>query len=387
MNSHKSFKFRIYPSLAQRNRMGQWENALRFLWNLAHEQRLMGLRRTEKRYLSAFDQGREITELRASLPWLNDVPRDVCEAVLATLDAAWRGCFDRIARAPKWKKRGQAISLKETHSKSWRISDRSLHFPKLGPMRIVYHRPLVGTPKSCIIKRDGDQWFAVIVCAVEAHEPDPRTEPVIALDLGIANFAGTSDGELIPNPRHLEASLKRLARAHRTVSRRRKGSKNREKANAHVARIYRKVRRQREHHLHVLSARFAKSHGVVVLEKLNVAGMIRGNCARSIADAGWSSFANMLRYKLAERGGSLIEVNPAYTSQKCAECGAIDAASRPSQSEFACTSCGHRDHADLNAAKNIKSRASRSVQLGEASPLGGRRTKKRSPMAVETRCV
>src|SRR5690606_17054361 len=134
-----------------------------------------------------------------------------------------------------------------------------------------------------------------------------------------------------------------------------KGSSRRKKAQLRVMRLHRKVRRQREHTLHVLSARLAKSHGVVVIEKLNVAGMIQGNLSRSIADAGWSRFAEMLRYKLAWSGGTLIEVPAHYSSQTCSLCGVVDAASRKRE-RFCCTACGHTDHADLNAAKVLKQR-------------------------------
>jgi putative transposase len=250
------------------------------------------------------------------------------------------------------------------------------------------HRALEGKPKTCTLKRDGDQWFVSIVCELDVAEPAPRAGPVVAIDRGVANFGATSDGDMIANPRHLERALKRLARAQRTVSRRKKGSKNREKAKVRVARIHRKVRRQRDHFLHVQSARIAKSHGVVVLEKLNVAGMmIRGRCARSIADAGWSRFAEMLRCKLAWSGGSLVEVPAAYSSQTCSECGAVDAKSRRSQSSFACTSCGFLDHADLNAAKVLLARANRSSALpvdGSACKGPGR-SRKRVALRVPRR--
>jgi len=367
--------------MSQIERLEEWDRALRFLWNLAQEQRKLGYARSrgERRFPSAFDQMKELTELRTSLSWLNDVPRNVCDQLLKELDKAWQCCFAKLARAPRWKRKGRDFSsFCEPHPKTWSLVDGHVRFPKLGFLRTVMHRPLEGTPKTCTLKRDGDQWFVSIVCEVETVDPIPRTEPVVAIDRGIVNFGATSDGELIPNPELLVASLKRLAQAQRTVSRRRKGSKNRDKAKRRVVRIHRTVRRQRENYLHVLTARLAKSHGIVVLEKLNVAGMVRSNLGRSISDVGWSSFANMLRYKLAWSGGSLVEVPAAYSSQTCSACGSIDATSRRSQSVFRCTSCGYKDHADLNAAKILKSRANRSVLLGEdAGSSQLRRTKKR----------
>jgi putative transposase len=382
----KAFRFRVYPTPAQAARLDAWEGALRFLWNLALEQRKLGLARprVERRYPSAFDQINELTELRAALPWLADVPRNVCSQLLVELDRAWQRCFAKLARAklaraPRWKRRGRdSLGFCEPHPKVWRVDGTNVRFPKLGTLHTVMHRPLDGKPKTCSLKRDGDQWFVSIICELDLAEPAPRESPIVAIDRGITNFGATSGGDMIANPRNLEASLKRLAHAQRTVSRRKKGSKNREKAKARVSRIHRKVRRQRDHFLHVQSARLAKSHGVVVLERLNVAGMIRGRCARSIADAGWSRFANMLRYKLAWSGGSLVEVPAAYSSQTCSTCGTIDAESRRSQAVFCCTSCGYHDHADLNAAKILLARANRSGLPAEGSPkLGTLRNRKR----------
>jgi putative transposase len=389
VRTSKAFRYRVYPTPEQVTRLDAWESALRFLWNLALEQRKLGLARPrdERRYPTAFDQINELTELRSELPWLADVPRNVCSQLLVELDRAWQRCFAKLARAPRWKRRGRdALGFCEPHPKAWRVDGKNVRFPKLGTLRTVMHRPLEGKPKTCSLQRDGDQWFVSIVCELDLAEPALREGPVVAIDLGIANFGATSDGEMIANPRNLEASLNRLARAQRTISRRKKGSKNREKAKLRVARIHRKVRRQRDHFLHVQSARLAKSHGVVVLEKLNVAGMIRGRCARSIADAGWSRFAEFLRYKLALSGGTLTEVPSAYSSQTCSACGTIDAESRRSQAVFHCTSCGYRDHADLNAAKILLARANRSGLPVEGSPkLGTPRNRKRIGLRVPRR--
>lgn len=389
MRVSKAFRFRVYPDARQVERLHAWQSALRFLWNLALEQHRIGLSRCgdDKRYPTAFDQINELTALRAELPWLADVPRNVCAQLLVELDKAWQRCFKKLGKRPRWKRKGiDSLGLCEPHPKAWRLDGNIVRFPKLGNLRAVIHRPTEGTAKTCTLKRDGDQWFVSIIYQLDAVEPTHREGPVVAIDRGITNFGATSDGDMIASPRNLEASLKRLAHAQRTVSRRKKGSKNREKAKARVARIHRKVRRQRDHFLHVQSARLAKSHGVVVLENLNVAGMIRGRCARSIADAGWSRFADMLRYKLAWSGGTLVEVPAAYSSQTCSACGCVDAESRRSQAVFRCTSCGYRDHADLNAAKILLARANRSGLPVEGSlKLGTLRNRKRVGLRVPRR--
>lgn len=358
MRIYKGFRYRIYPTAKQQERLIAWESALRFLWNAANEQRLIGLDRPrgERKYYTAFEQEKELTQVRAEFPWLADVPRNVSSQLLIELDKAWQRCFKRLGRAPSWKRKGRDfLGLCEPHPKIWRLDGTNIRFPKLGTLRTVLHRTLEGIPKTCTLRREGDQWFASILCEIEVTEPVPRIEPVVALDRGIIHLLADSDGKLTANPRHFEAALKRLVRAQRVVSRRKKGSKNREKAKTRVMRLHRKVRRQREHVLHELTAAYAKSHGTVVVEKLNVQGMIRSRLARHIADAGWSKLVEFLRYKLALSGGQLVEVPAAYSSQMCSVCGSVDAASR-SRERFCCTTCGHVDHADLNAAKVLKHR-------------------------------
>jgi putative transposase len=262
----------------------------------------------------------------------------------------------------------------------------TLRFPKLGNLRAVVHRPLEGNPKSCTIRRDGDQWFVSIVCELELADPAPRLEPLVALDRGITHLVADSDGTLIENSEPLEAALKRLARAQRVVSRRKKGCNNRKKAASRVNRLHRKIRRQRDHVLHTLSAAYAKSHGTVVVERLQTANLLQNRpLARRIADASWSRLVDLLRYKLAWSGGRLVEVPAAYSSQTCSGCGAIDPESRHRQS-FHCTQCGYDDHADLNAAKILKSRANRSALPVEGPPpKGTRRSRKVVKLRVPRR--
>ena len=387
MKFFKTFKFRAYPSPSQEARASSWMDALRSLWNLAHEQRLLALNKPvgEQKFYGAFDQINELTDLRSEFSWLADVPRNACSQVLVELDKGWQRAFKKLAKRPKWKRKERdAMSVCEPHSKVWRIEDDGVVFPKLGLIRVVQHRRLEGIPKTCVLSRDVDQWFVTITSEVTKEDVPSRLEPVVAIDVGCINLVADSDGKKIENPRFVERSLVRLGRSQRSLERKEKGSKNREKARLRFARLHRKVRRQRNHVLNEISISYAKSHGVVVIEKLDIQGMAikkgayKAGLNRSIYGAGWGRLFGMLLYKLTWLGGTLIEVPAAYSSQTCSSCEHVDRSSRRSQSNFCCVACGHTEHADINAAKVLKSRASRSVLPVEGMLLeGARRNRKR----------
>jgi putative transposase len=384
---HKTFKFRIYPDKSTIDRLIQWNFALIWFWNLANEQRKLGHGRPkdERIYPTAFDQGKELTQLRKEVDWLSDVPRHACESILDRLDKAWTRCFNKTCFEPRWKKKKDAISIVEYQGTKFSISRNRLKFPKLTPIPIIMSRPLEGKPKSCTIKRDGDQWFACIVCEVNIGTPESRTEAPVGIDRGVRNLIADSNDRLVTNPKFLDKSLKKLARAQRAVSRKIKGSSNREKAKNKVSRIHRTVRRQREHFLHVESTRYAKSHGIVVLEELKTKNMIRvgGGLSRNIGDSGWGMFAQFLDYKLKWSGGILGLVNPAYTSQTCSACNHVDKASRVGD-RFKCTKCGHTDHADTNGAKIVLARWSPACQPVEgSSQRAPRRSRKSKSVKVD----
>ena len=400
----KGFRYRVYPTDEQVDRLRRWEDALRFLWNLANEQRVMGLSRcgSDKRYPTAFDQINELTDLRAELPWLADVPRDVCAQLLMELDKAWQRCFKSLGKAPRFKRKDRdSLGFSESHPKMFRFTGSTLRFPKLGNLRAVVHRPLEGKPKTCTLREEAGQWFASIVCEIEVSDPAPRASPVVALDRGVTNLIADSDGNIVENPKHMAAAAKRLARAQRVVARRKKGSKNSAKAKRRVAVIHRKVRRQREHVLHTISTRLSKSHAIVVVEKLNIKNMTKSaagtiekpgvNVAqkrglnRSILSMGWGKLVEQLKYKLGCNGGQVVEVPAAYSSQTCHGCGYIAAESRVTQARFECVNCGLVEHADVNAAKVLLQRFHTPGNPWclpvEGSPSGTPRSRKRLRVA------
>ena len=187
--------------------------------------------------------------------------------------------------------------------------------------------------------------------------------------MGIANFATISDGHILKPHNGYRANQEKLAKEQRKLARKKKGSKNREKQKWKIQRLHKKIADSRSDYLHKASTWIAKNHGKVVLEDLKVANMSKSakgtmenpgkNVAaksglnKSILDQGWFEFKRQLGYKLDWLGGELVLVNPRNTSRRCQKCGQVSAENRKTQAKFKCVSCGHEDHADINAAKNI----------------------------------
>jgi putative transposase len=242
--------------------------------------------------------------------------------------------------------------------------------PKLGWVTIQSNRPLLGQVREVSITKDIDKWYVSIVALIE--EPLPIHEhpsTAVGLDMGVAKAVVDSNGAMLENQMFLAKSAKRLAKAQRDLARKVKGSENRKKAVEKVAKIYRKIRQQRNNFAHQVSHHYSKHFESVIVEDLKVSNMTRSakgdiknpgkNVAqksglnRNILDVGWGKIREQLKYKCDREGGKLIAINPRYTSQTCSECGCIDKESRLSQSEFVCVACGHSENADVNAAKNI----------------------------------
>jgi putative transposase len=207
-----------------------------------------------------------------------------------------------------------------------------------------------------IVSREPDgRWY--VTFTIDTHAPGPL-EPAghaVGVDLGVTDLAVTSDGEKIANPGHLARKARNLARYQRRLARCRKGSANRAKAAAKVARAHRKVRHARQDYLHRASTRLVRENDVIVIEDLNVSGMIRNrHLARAISDCGWGEFRRQLEYKCERYGRELVVIGRWYPSSKtCSACGHLLAELSLGTRQWTCPSCGARHDRDINAAKNI----------------------------------
>jgi putative transposase len=207
-----------------------------------------------------------------------------------------------------------------------------------------------------IVAREPDgRWYATFTLDAGAPEPLAETGNAVGVDLGVKDFAVTSDGEKIPNPRPLARRARNLARYQRRLARCRNGSANRAKAAAKVARAHRKVRHARADFLHRASTRLVRQHDMIVVEDLAVANMIRNRpLARVIADCGWGEFRRQLAYKCERYGRELVVIGRWYPSSKtCSACGHLLAQLSLSTRQWTCPSCRARHDRDVNAAKNI----------------------------------
>ncbi|GAA4503351.1 hypothetical protein GCM10023191_056160 [Actinoallomurus oryzae] len=228
------------------------------------------------------------------------------------------------------------------------------------PLEVVWSWPDVDPasiePTSVTVSREPcGRWYVSLAVEVPGPEQAPPTGAVVGVDLGIKDFAVTSDGGKIANARRLAKRERNLARYQRRMARKQPGSNNRAKARAKVARAHRKVTASRTDFLHKTSARLVRDHDVIVIEDLNIKGMIRNRrLAKAISDCGWGEFRRQLKYKAARHGRHLIVIDRWYPSSKtCSTCGHLLVELPLSTRAWRCPSCRTLHDRDINAAKNI----------------------------------
>ncbi|QBS37334.1 transposase [Thermaerobacter sp. FW80] len=266
---------------------------------------------------------------------------------------------------PRFRKKGRGRESVRFTTGAIRVDDKShVVLPRIG--RVKTHEPTMallrrieaGTARilSATVAREGGRWFVSFTCEVERPPGRPRFPwKVVGVDAGVQHLAVLSTGEVVPNPRALEKNLKRLARWNRALARRQKGSRGWQKARRRLARLHARARNIRQDALHKLTHQLATSYGVVVVEQLHVAGMLRNRrLARALADASLAEIRRQLSYKRSWYGAKLIEAPPFYPSSKrCSQCGAIKPSLPLSQRVFRCEECGLVLDRDENAARNL----------------------------------
>ncbi|MFB2769883.1 RNA-guided endonuclease InsQ/TnpB family protein [Pelatocladus sp. BLCC-F211] len=401
----QAVKVRIYPTDEQIQVLAQHFGCARWWWNY-------GLNKCIETY-KATGKGLSQSGLNSLLPplkkeketeWLGDCYSQVLQSVSLNLSRAYQNFFEGRAQYPKFKSRHHRQSI-QYPQKVRQIND-SLKFPgTLGVVKAKIHRLLDGTIKTVTVtKCPSGKYYASVLMEHEGEYPTSSADgKVVGIDLGIKDFAITYDGEKTskyPNPKHLAKYEKKLAKKQRIAARKNKSSNRRKKATKIVARVYEQVSNVRQDYLHKLSKKIVDNNFVVVVENLNVKGMVRNHkLAKAVSDTGWGTFVNFLSYKLERSDGKLIEINRWFPSSKlCSNCHYQISELPLDVRTWTCPSCGTHHDRDGNAAMNIRAEGIRMLSssgTGEANangedvrPIRGRKSKMRqSSVKLEAHTV
>jgi putative transposase len=356
-----AYKCRAYPDQEQASVLNRTFGCVRVVWNrtLAWRQQRYHAGKTGTTYAQA---SAYLTAMKATeeLSWLSEVSSVPLQQAIRHRQAAYTALFAKRARYPRFKSRNGWQSAEYTRS-GFRWRDGALFLAKMDePLAFTWSWPGIDPatvdPSTVTVSRDPcGRWYVSFAVDVPSPEQFPATGRVVGVDLGVKDFAVTSDGQQIANPRHLERRARNLARYQRRMARCQPGSANRAKARAKAARAHRKVRAARADFLHKASTSLVRDYDVIAVEDLAVQNMIRNRrLAKAIADCGWGTFRAMLEYKAARHGRRVIIVDRWYPSSKaCSACGYVLASLGLKIRMWQCPSCGTRHDRDINAAKNI----------------------------------
>ncbi len=384
----RTFRYRLHPTVRQTRALSTQLDYQRELYNAALEERI-GAWRWERRSVTYFDQCKTLTGLNEVRPEVIESGITLCRGTLKRLDRAFaafhrRAKNDETPGFPRFKSAQRFDSMEWEDRSGWKVKTEvsRLYLLGIGEVKANIHRPLVGTPKAITVKREGAKWWLSVRCVDVPAMTLPPTGREVGLDLGITNVVATSDSELIVGEHFGTQTRHRLKLEQQRLSTKQRGSRRRRQVEV-VAGLHRKVANQRKNAAHQLSRQLVNRYDLIALEDLSIRNMVRkpqakpdpkevgtflpnGAAAkaglnRSILDAGWGQLASLLSYKAESAGRVVVTVDPRHTSQTCAECGHVEAGNRVTQEAFRCCSCGHADHADINAARNIL-RAGRALQ-------------------------
>lgn len=363
-------EFKLYLTKEQEITLTEWLKTACWIYNQALEHRSKAYKR-RKESVSNFTQTKMLTGWRTRIERVHELPVLFGRDALRRVDAAFQGFFRRVKSGgkkvgyPRFKSRWRYNSLEQLAQGKY-IRNCSLSLPGLGGVRSRGRFDIQGKQKGIRILRRAHGWYAQVLVECENAEPQSKKVAECGIDLGLKSFATLDNGEKIANPRVLRESQAKLKREQRKLSRCQKGSGRRKKQVNRVARLHEKVKRKRRGFAHRLARDIVNRFDRIAVEKLNVKGMARGRLSKSVSDAGWSIFLEILRDKAENAGRELVEVDPRGTSQECPRCGNV-ARKLLSERTHDCGRCHFVADRDVAAAMVIRQRAFRPDRGGEAA--------------------
>ncbi|HBR3298780.1 TPA: transposase [Klebsiella pneumoniae] len=365
-----AFKFQLRPNGQQERDMRRFAGACRFVFNralaLQNENHEAG-----NKYISYTKMASWLIEWKShpDTQWLKDAPSQPLQQSLKDLERGYKNFFQKRAAFPRFKKRGQNNAFRYPQGVKLDQTNNRISLPKLGWIRYLNSREVIGEVKNVTVSQSCGKWYVSIQTEFEVPEPVHKAASMVGLDAGVTKLATLSDGTVYQPVNSFKASQRKLAMLQRQLSRKVKFSASWQKQKKKIQRLHSHIANIRRDYLHKVTSEISKNHAMIVIEDLKVSNMsksakgtaerpgrnirAKSGLNRSILDQGWYEMRRQLEYKQLWRGGQVLAIPPAYTSQRCACCGHTAKENRQTQSKFVCQVCGYTENADINGARNI----------------------------------
>ncbi|EPB3343220.1 MULTISPECIES: RNA-guided endonuclease InsQ/TnpB family protein [Enterobacteriaceae] len=370
MKRLQAFKFQLRPNGQQERDMRRFAGACRFVFNralaLQNENHEAG-----NKYVSYTKMASWLIEWKShpDTQWLKDTPSQPLQQSLKDLERGYKNFFQKRAAFPRFKKRGQNDAFRYPQGVKLDQTNNCIALPKLGWIRYRNSREVIGEVKNVTVIQSCGKWYVSIQTEYEVPEQVHKAASMVGLDAGVTKLATLSDGSVYQPVNSFKANQRKLAMLQRQLSRKVKFSASWQKQKKKIQRLHSHIANIRRDYLHKVTSEISKNHAMIVIEDLKVCNIsksakgtaerpgrnirAKSGLNRSILDQGWYEMRRQLEYKQLWRGGQVLAIPPAYTSQRCVCCGHTAKENRQTQSKFVCQVCGYTENADINGARNI----------------------------------